>query len=272
MTIEEALARYQVVYGRLRLATISQARTLWRRFGGPSDANVDAFLAAVVPLIEGAQVATARLVAGSFALIARLETGTAVAAAIPPAALAIETLRGVPAAEVYTRPVISMRKALSDGFDFGQAMRLAEDRVEQLASTDVVMAERAAADKVVRADSRIVGYRRVLTGRSCALCATASTQRYRTSKIMPIHARCDCGVAPIIGSADPGQIINRQLVRDLKAAAKQTNSPDYYKNRHITVDENGEIHFPETKVHTHGELGPVLTHAEHAFAGPSVAA
>jgi hypothetical protein len=272
VTLEEALIRYQLLYGRLRDATIAQARAMWQRFGGPGDGNIDAFLAAIVPLIEGAQVAAARMVAGSFALQVRLETGTGVAVAIAPEAVTIAALRGTAAAEVYTRPVITMRKALADGLDFGDAMRLAGDRVEQLASTDLVMAEREAATVAAEADSRIVGYRRVLRGSSCALCATASTQRYRRKNLMPIHSRCDCGVAPIIGSADPGQVINKPLVRQLKAAAKATGSKDYYKNRHVTVDENGNVTLPDVKVRNHGELGPVLSVAQHAFSGPSVAA
>lgn len=272
MTLEQALARYQLAYGRLQQSTVVRARALWQRFGGPGDGNVEAFLAAVLPLIEGAQIAAARLVAGSFALMTRIEMGGAVAAAVDPATVVVAALRGVPAAEVYTRPVVTMRKALADGFDFGEAMRLAEDRVDRLASTDVVMAQRQATLEVVGADERIVGYRRVLRGSSCALCATASTQRYRRKQLMPIHSRCDCGVAPIFASADPGQIINRPLLNQLKAASKQTGGGDYAKNRHIRVDEEGNVTLPEIKTHNHGELGPVLTEADHAFAGPSVAA
>lgn len=272
MTLEQALARYQVSYGRLRESTVARARALWRRFGGPGEGNVEVFLAAVLPLIEGAQIAAARLVAGSFALMGRIETGTATAAAVDPATVTVAALRGVSAAEVYTRPVVTMRKALSDGLDFGEAMRLAGERVDQLASTDVALAQREATLQAVGADERIFGYRRVLRGSSCALCATASTQRYKRNQLAPIHSRCDCGVAPIFASADPGQVINRPLVNRLKAAAKQTGAGDYAKNRHITIGEDGNVALPEIKVHNHGELGPVLTEASHAFTGPSVAA
>lgn len=272
MTLEQALARYQLAYGRLQTSTVNQARALWRRFGGPGDGNVEAFLKTIIPLIEGAQVATARLVAGSFALMARIETGRGVTAAVDPATVTVAATRGVAAAEVYTRPVVTMRKALADGLDFGQAMRLAEERVDQLASTDVSMAQRQATLEVIGADDRITGYRRVLTGRSCAFCATASTQRYKRAQLAPLHSRCDCGVAPIFGDTDPGHVINRRLLKDIKSAAKTGGKGDYWRSRHFTVAEDGSIEFPPIKVRQHGELGPVLGAADHHFAGPAVAA
>jgi hypothetical protein len=155
-----------------------------------------------------------------------------------------------------------------------EALEMGSQRADQLASTDVALAQRQATLEVVGADDRIVGYRRVLTGRSCAFCATASTQRYHKRQLMPLHSRCDCGVAPIFGTADPGQVINRKLLTDLRKAAKETGTArkDYWRNRHVTIEEDGTVRLPEVKVHQHGELGPVLYDAKHDFVGPSVAA
>lgn len=268
MTPEEAIARYQATYGRLRADVVQRLLALWALHGGLTDANAERFTAAAVPVITGGQVAVARLVAGYFAVLARLVATSAPAAAIDPALVSTAALRGVPAAEVYRRPVVTARSAVAEGKPFAEAMRVGRDRLERIADTDVALAQRQATLEVIRTDDRIVGYRRVLTGSSCALCATASTQRYRKADLMPIHGRCDCGVAPIFGTADPGQVINRRLVKDLRAAAKRTGASDFATNRHITVADDGTVVFPRVATHTHGELGPTLTRAADDFTGP----
>jgi hypothetical protein len=123
---------------------------------------------------------------------------------------------------------------------------------------------------VLEQDDRIHFYRRVLTGRSCMFCATASTQRYRGSDLMPLHGRCDCAVAPIFGDEDPGQVINHQVLSKLKA-----KGPGYWKERGF-VDANGDPIEPGREgpvaVRQHGELGPTLVDRHDHFDGPSVAA
>lgn len=264
MNEAEIIRRYLTTYGRLRAATARQVAALWVRFGGLDDAQADRFVAAAVPLVNGAQAATARLVAAYWATLARAAVGEAVEAAVP--AAAVTGLRGVDPADVYRRPTLLARYLMSEGKPAAEALLLARRRAEVLADTDVMLAQRAATLQVISADDRIVGYRRVLTGRSCAFCAAASTQRYHREELAPLHARCDCGVAPIFGTADPGQIINRPLVDNLKAAAKTGDrGKGYWAQRHVTVDEDGNVNLPEISVHRHGELGPVLGAADHDF-------
>ncbi len=266
MTPEEAIARYQVAYGRLRAATVARVLALWALHGGLTDEDSDRFTAAAVPVVTGGQVAIARLVAGYLAIVTRSTLGTATAAAVDPHL--VTAARGIAPVEVYRRPVVTARTAIAEGRPFAEAMRTAADHLERIADTDVALAQRQATVAAVSADERIVGYRRVLTGSSCALCATASTQRYRTDQLMPIHGRCDCGVAPIFGQSDPGQVINRRLVKDLRAAAKSTGAKDYATNRHISVAEDGSVVLPKVATHQHGELGPTLTRAADDFTGP----
>lgn len=72
---------------------------------------------------------------------------------------------------------------------------------------------RAAYDRSERVGARVVGYRRVLTGKSCSWCARVSTQRYLTADSADFgHPRCDCTVIPIVGTRDPGQVLNRDLL------------------------------------------------------------
>lgn len=261
MTPEQLVARYQARYGRLRAETVRRVLAAWDAYGGVSDANADRFIAAVVPIVEGAEVATAGLTAGYIAAMVGASP-----VAVPAAAVTTGALRGVPTAEVYLRAIIAARAASDEGL--GAALAAGRRRAEQLAGTDLALAQREATRHAISGDGRIVGYRRVLTGRSCAFCATASTQRYRREDLMPIHAGCDCGVAPIFGSADPGRVINRKLVADLKAAARTSGDRDYWQSRHLTVDEDGTVLLPEVAVRRHGELGPVLGAKAHAFTGP----
>jgi hypothetical protein len=240
---------------------------LWGSLGGLSDEEAARFAARAVPIVAGAQVATAALVAAYIATLTRLATGEAAVAAI--ARAAVTGARGVAAAEVYQRPIVAARVAISEGKSFLEAMSAGQQRVEQLAGTDVALAQREATVQAVSADERIFGYRRVLTGRSCAFCATASTQRYHGRQLMPLHSFCDCGVAPIFASSDPGHIINRPLLRNLKDAAKEDGRKDYWAARHVTVDEDGTVNLPKIAVRQHGELGPVLTHAGDHFTGPA---
>ena len=272
MTPEQIIGRYQAAYGRLRTDAVARAVAMWSRYGGLTDEDADRFVAAVVPVMEGAQAATAALVAAYMTALSREVIGEADIPPVPPGDVTDDALRGVAAAEVYRRPVVMTRTAISEGKSFIEAVAAGRDRLEQIADTDVALAQRQATVQIVGANDRMTGYRRVLTGRSCAFCATASTQRYRRSQLAPLHSRCDCGVAPIFGDADPGQVINRRLLKDIKGAAKQGGKGDYWKSRHFTVAEDGSIQFPEIKVHQHGELGPVLSSADHHFAGPSVAA
>jgi hypothetical protein len=267
VTPEDVVARYQTLYGSLREATVARVAALWASVGGLSDEEAALFAARAVPVVSGAQVATAALVAAYIATLARLETGQAALASI--VRDDVTTLRGVDAAEVYHRPIIAARVAISEGKSFVEAMSAGQQRVEQLAGTDVALAQREATVQAIDADERIFGYRRVLTGKSCAFCATASTQRYRRRQLMPLHSFCDCGVAPIFASSDPGHIINRPLLRNLKEAAKEDGRKDYWAARHVTVDEDGTVNLPKIAVHQHGELGPVLTRAGDRFTGPA---
>lgn len=59
----------------------------------------------------------------------------------------------------------------------------------------------------------VVGWRRVLTGKSCEWCALVSTQRYRSQDSATFgHSNCDCSVVSIIGDSDPGRVINGELL------------------------------------------------------------
>lgn len=267
MDVGEVIRRYLAQYANLRGAAARRVGLLWDQFGGLDQKALEQFPTQAAPVVAGAQAAAAAFVAAYFAVL--LGPHNVRLPAIDRSQL---TTRPTPPIEVYQRAIITARKAIADGHPFPDAMRIGRERATSTADTDVVLAQRSATLQLVRNDERIVGYRRVLTGQSCAFCATASTVRYRTDQLMPIHNRCDCGVAPILGTFDPGHTINAKLVADLKRAARTLGTRDYWKARHLVIDEDGTVHLPNVAVHEHGELGPVLTDSTDHFDGPSVAA
>jgi hypothetical protein len=115
-----------------------------------------------------------------------------------------------------------------------------------------------------------VGYRRVLEGAySCGLCILASTQRYHKQDLMPVHPGCDCSVAPIIGTQDPGRTINDQMVLDVHAAIQDRFGTSEPGGRGIRTADDLVDYRDLLITHEHGEIGPVLARRGDHFEGPS---
>lgn len=251
--------RYTDRYNRLRAAAATAMARAWDRQAGLDDAAADRFSQTAARISLAAQAQTATGVDGYLAAMLTLTGQPSTSVGYDLDELTGSAVRsGAEPVDVYRRGIITARSSIADGMTFAQAMAAGRARSITAVQTDVALTQRQAISK----DERVVGYRRVLTGKSCALCASASTQRYRSGTLAPIHGNCDCGVAPIMGTRDPGHVINDQLRRDLRAAE---GDRDYWESRHFTVDEDGTLVFPDVRVHTHGELGPVLTDASHSF-------
>jgi hypothetical protein len=152
---------------------------------------------------------------------------------------------------------------LANGRDLPDAVKHGQFRAKQAAQTDLELTKVRTAHTVLPADKHVVGYRRTLTGdRNCALCVIASTQRYHRGELMPIHPGCDCGVEPIWGHEDASQVLDREQIELTHAAIAE---------RFGAADRGGRKAADYRKlivVRDHGELGRVLTLAEHNFDGP----
>jgi hypothetical protein len=212
----DRLAELQQAHHRQLLAIRAAAATitgrLWDQLANVDDTAAARWVEAVTPIIAATRDQTATLAAG---YIGALD----VAADAPP----IRTLppitpirNGLGIDETYLRPIITARRMLGDGNTWDDAMSAGRARAISTAETDVMLVNRQAIVDIGDTRRNITGYRRVLTGRSCTLCAIASTQRYRRGQLAPIHNNCDCDVAPIYGDADPGRIVNRDLYNELK--------------------------------------------------------
>jgi hypothetical protein len=163
-----------------------------------------------------------------------------------------------------------------------------ERRVRSAALTDIELAVTHTARERMADEPEIRFYRRVLTGaESCGLCIIASTQRYRKRDLLPIHPNCDCVIAPIVGSQDPGRLINSTRVFDEASPTGETadgvpiySADDVLDTEFLTREVHdairetfGEMAFDARGidyrkillVEQHGELGPMLTVARHHF-------
>lgn len=218
MAVTAIIEAYGTRYDQIRSATAIALERAWRRHGGPTEANATGWLAAAVPVVEGAQIAVVQLVDAYLAAFIEDTVRTPIdPIGLDQAALTGGAVRGgIDMVEVYRRPIVQVRTALSRGATPDDARAQGLAKATSSGETDVALSHRAASSAGMQAHG-IVGYQRVLDGKACTLCALASTQRYRSENLLPIHNRCGCRVAPIIGDRDPGQVINRERLRAIKA-------------------------------------------------------
>lgn len=264
-----ALARSdQDRFARLATATGQAAGLLWDQFRPVTDADLDAWTRAVVPLVQGAQEAAAQQRIGYLTAYYELAGETPVQLDLDITGILGGLRNGTAPAEVYARPVITTRKALAEGKDFLDAVRIGGARLMQTAETDVMLAARAAEYETMQQLPRVVGYRRVPNGGACKLCLAAATQRYHVRDLRPCHANCRCGVVEIIGTKDPGQIIDREARDQLKAQGAIDEA---------TARKREKVRFGGARtaterdlftVHEHGELGPTLAEPGQKWTGP----
>jgi len=260
--------RYRDALIDVRRRVSTRVERNWRDLGSWDEADVGRFLARTLPVVDAGQ---RRTVALTDAYLARV-TRTRAVGLLPDDLTGAAVRNGTPPADVYRRPFVQLWSALSNGAQFMDAMNAAGVRAAQSASTDVSLSMRASADAFdaqAEFESRIVGWERVLDPDACAFCATASTQRYRSANLDPLHANCQCGIAPVFAENDRAiKDFNRQVLRNIKEANAGADRP-YWEARHFRVDgTTGEVILPEVAVHEHGELGAVITDAAHAFSGP----
>jgi hypothetical protein len=263
-------ARYASVSTALRGRLVQFVGDAFRGLGDYRDADADAFTERILPTVLGAQEQMGALTDSYLSQIVADMFG---GAAAPVGVELDQALRGVPPDEVYRRPFVAVWTALAEGVSLAEAVTRGAARLTSITSTDMQLARTNAARQVGADDDRFHFFRRVLRGSfNCALCVLASTQRYNKSSLMPIHPGCDCGIRPIPGTQDPGQIINPHL---LEAAHDAVAAGGH------EVDRAGNITGRTGKgklvrgyadviiTHEHGEIGPLLAVRRQNFTGPS---
>jgi hypothetical protein len=247
----------------LRQRTTSTVSSLFDS-GSYRDADANAYVALMTPVMIATQQTTATITAAYLAhQVDALSGQTLTPATVPPGMVTGAALRGgVDPATVLRRPYEQLWYALSQGKTLDQAVAIGKQRALDNALTDIQLAKTKTAQFVLGQDPRVTGYRRVLTGtHSCALCVLASTVRYHKADLMPIHPNCDCAVEPLVGNQMPPDIpasqIHEVIRRDLG-------------DKYVSPGARQGVDYRKVLVtHEHGEIGPVLAVRGQDFTGPS---
>lgn len=206
----------------------------------------------------------ALLAAGLMAQYLASVTSSMTGESLPTPAVLLGPLRaGVDMRRVFQRPAKLYRRQVAKGVAPAEAFRQAMQLAALLTETNNTLAMRQASQAALAAlgpEAGITGYRRIVrpelsrTG-SCGLCIVASDKVYRRAQLMPLHARCNCDVLPIVGAAggagDPGNSLNNLDLGDLYAAVDSNSGRDLKKVRVQVVE--------------HGEYGPTLVDARQKF-------
>jgi hypothetical protein len=226
----------------------------------PTDATADLWVARAGSVDRAYRLSAAQLAQAYVANVETAMTGQPFSGqVIDPQEVASAVRNGVPMEDQWMRPMVRLRTLLGSR-PLGEALMAARQYAAAQQATNTQLAEREGARAAMATSQRIVGYRRVTDGNACQFCLLASTQRYHFSALMPLHGgSCGCTTVPIIGSKDPGRVIDKELHTRLKSAGLD-----------IKDDTDLEAEYSRTVVvQEHGELGPVLAMKGQNFTGPS---
>jgi len=232
----ERALRHIAAQARIRGLTAAKIERLWRELGSYDREDLPRWLERVIPVAQAAQ---RQSVVATDAYLAEA-MGRRPLGLDPDDLIGAAARGGTSPEDEWARPLTVTWGALGAGKLWEDARKFGATDATRLAVTDVQLAMRNAVYSVGQQDKNIFGWERVPNPGACELCLIASTQRYTTDHLMPIHDRCGCGVAPLTSTSD--SIINRDLYRDLKADGAMDRITS---QRTVSVRE-------------HGELGPVL--------------
>lgn len=243
----------------VRAHVLAYARLVWRAQGSYRDADVERLVSLIVPRVRAGQLATAQLTSAYIASIDTVRSGVLVKPV--PVDPAVLDGRGVAAVEVYRRPAVEVYTALSTGASFTDAVARGLSRLDSLVSTDMQMAKVRQARVSYLATGKQY-FRRVLNGGSnCGLCVIASTQRYRTESLAPIHPGCDCGVDALAPRESREHVIDQVALDSAHASIEGEFGQSFRDGR--------SLDYRLIEIRQHGEIGDVLTWRGQHFDGPA---
>ena len=186
MATPELISGYDRAVLSVRARVLAYAQFLWTNSPSLRDEDVERLVARIVPVVRSGQLQVAQL---TDAYIGRLSqsAGISWSAGVD---RALVDYRGVPDDVVYKRPAVTTYTALTGGSTFAVAKKAGLARLSSIVSTDIQQTRNRQAQQSM-SRSGFEWYRRELSGKeNCALCSIASSQRYHTGNLMPIHPGC----------------------------------------------------------------------------------
>lgn len=253
---------YQQAVQQVRDRLLRAANRLWFNMGSYRDDDIDRLVSLIVPHVQAGQIQVANLTEAYFQAVGSR------------AGIDVQYVtggRGVPVDDVYRRPATTLYTALSQDAPMALAVTEGANRLGSLIATDLQMAKVRQAQRSLQS-AGISAFIRVLTGNeNCALCVIASTQRYWTGELSPIHPGCDCSVDALPPGFDPDeQIINNDLLElthaeiDRKLGVTDRGGRDLGLGK--TAGDKPISDYTDLIVtRTHGEYGPTLSWRDEKF-------
>jgi hypothetical protein len=222
--------------------------------------DVAAFVNDVIPLVRQAQESIAAVTEQYM-----VEVNKAMGVVVKPSSRNFhvtlpDRLRQVDPKTEWNRPARAARVARLLGADEFLANERAQERAQQMARMDALLAQTEAEKQMWGVSDDIVGYRRIIhpelgnQGPVCGLCVAAASRTYAKIKKRSLHGGCRCTVLPITKDGtgvitDPGFDLNRE---DLDRIYKEAGGTGAAELRSIDI----------TTIE-HGELGPILVNAKY---------
>jgi hypothetical protein len=208
------LRRRQDQLAALRSTTADQLGRRWQALPAYTSDMEDRWVELAAPVVAAGQTRAAAL------QIAYLQRRLGVSLTFDRAAV-------LSAAKIdISQPFIALANALSGGADLDAAVESGRARAEGVGESAVQWASRSA-NHAAGADQRIVGWTRTLDAGACEWCQVVATQRYNSAESASFgHLRCGCGVDPIIGENDPGQVLNEEHLAELRQSGAVTRASE----------------------------------------------
>jgi hypothetical protein len=192
--------RHQEQLRRLRNWAAFRLGRAWDLLPGYDRKNIPAWLDATASTIDDTQASALASANGFYSLLTGARSPAIAVADIG----SVGDLEG---------PFLAHWHALAEGRDFDEAVQAGRNAAEAEGEYVAQSTARRTGDVFTeRTGERVIGWRRVLTGKSCRWCATVAGQRYNTAESADFgHRRCDCTAVPILRHADPGLVINKPI-------------------------------------------------------------
>lgn len=197
-----SLEQLRIRFGRL-------AANAWERLDSYDEAEVLTLAERLAPVTDAARRGAADLTAGYLGRVAG-----------PTIGVTLDELAFDPA-EAWRPPFISTWQAFKNGASYDDAREAGRRRSIGAAGNIVTDTARNTAGIVDGASPHIVGWRRTLNSpQPCDWCVSVAGQQYRTADSATFgHDWCHCTPSPITATADPGRLVNDDVVARLAAAA-----------------------------------------------------
>lgn len=180
--------RLQAALALVSARAIPLIDNAWARVDGVTDADHARFVAATATTAEAAKAAAMNAAAGYYALLLGVRP-----ASLTPADVA--TLFD------HLAPFLAARKALADGYDFADAMRIGGSTAQASTRGLTISTARTTGDVfAAKAGVRVRGWERNAEANACPWCRGLDGVIFDSSAAADFgHDRCNCTASPLAG-------------------------------------------------------------------------